>query len=39
MPSKPHSEFSGVSVEVTPVAWDQAHQKILTSIAGGVRKV
>jgi multiple sugar transport system substrate-binding protein len=29
------TEFSGVSVEVTPVAWDQAHQKILTSIAGG----
>jgi multiple sugar transport system substrate-binding protein len=29
------AEFANVSVEVTPVAWDQAHQKLLTSIAGG----
>jgi multiple sugar transport system substrate-binding protein len=29
------AEFPSVSVDVTPVAWDQAHQKIITSIAGG----
>jgi multiple sugar transport system substrate-binding protein len=29
------AEFPDVSVEVTPVPWDQAHQKLLTSIAGG----